>query len=391
MNDYLIFGFTLLFFCCGVIFISYLKFKLGVITKLVSLLFTLAAISAFLGFILGESGLSTSTLVLIFLIGSFFSIIEVFLLNSLFFKPVINCSNLMEALANGDLTKHMDFSSNDEIGEMVSNLNDFITNMHNVVSEVTNASLQLNNSSVEINSSAQGISEGANEQAANVEEISSSLEEIGSTISQNAENSQNTNAIAQKSANQAEEGGKAVTQTVDAMRQIAEKITLIEDIAYQTNLLALNAAIEAARAGEHGRGFAVVADEVRKLAEKSQVAAQGISGLASGSVEIADRAGNLLEEIVPSIKKTADLVQDITYASEQQDSGVNQINTGMEQLNQLTQQNAASSEELAATSQLLNSHAGKFKELMSYFKVMDSIPNREHDGKTIPELDFESK
>jgi methyl-accepting chemotaxis protein len=164
-------------------------------------------------------------------------------------------------------------------------------------------------------------------------------------------------------------GGQAVTETVTAMKQIAKKIGIIDDIAYQTNLLALNAAIEAARAGEHGKGFAVVAAEVRKLAERSQVAAQEIGQLAGNSVGLAEKAGKLLDEIVPATKKTADLVQEITAASEEQTTGVGQVNIAMEQLNQITQQNASASEELAATAEEMNGQANSLQDLMSFFTI----------------------
>ncbi|MDH4235521.1 MAG: methyl-accepting chemotaxis protein, partial [Gallionella sp.] len=188
-------------------------------------------------------------------------------------------------------------------------------------------------------------------------------------INQNTENAKITDGMAAKASKEANEGGDAVKQTVTAMQQIAKKIGIIDDIAYQTNLLALNAAIEAARAGEHGKGFAVVAAEVRKLAERSQVAAQEIGEVASNSVGLAERAGKLLDEMVPSINKTSDLVQEITAASEEQSSGVGQINTALAQLNQITQQNASASEELAATSEEMSGQAMQLQETMGFFKV----------------------
>jgi methyl-accepting chemotaxis protein len=190
-----------------------------------------------------------------------------------------------------------------------------------------------------------------------------------SSIAQNTENAKVTDGMASTAAKQAGEGGQAVAGTVEAMRKIADKIGIIDDIAYQTNLLALNAAIEAARAGEHGKGFAVVAAEVRKLAERSQVAAQEIGELAGDSVKTAEHAGKLLESMVPSITKTSDLVQEITAASQEQASGVSQINTAMNQLNQATQQNASASEELAATAEEMSGQAENLQQLMSFFKV----------------------
>jgi methyl-accepting chemotaxis protein len=202
-----------------------------------------------------------------------------------------------------------------------------------------------------------------------VEETSASVEQMSASINQNAENAKVTNGMADSAAKQASEGGQAVKETVVAMKSIADKIGIIDDIAYQTNLLALNAAIEAARAGEHGKGFAVVAAEVRKLAERSQVAAQEIGEVAKNSVGLAERAGKLLDEIVPSIGKTSDLVQEIAAASEEQSSGVGQINTAMNQLNQITQQNASSSEELAATAEEMSGQAENLQQLVGFFKV----------------------
>jgi methyl-accepting chemotaxis protein len=192
---------------------------------------------------------------------------------------------------------------------------------------------------------------------------------MSASINQNTENAKVTDGMATHASSEAVQGGAAVKQTVSAMKTIAGKIGIIDDIAYQTNLLALNAAIEAARAGEHGKGFAVVAAEVRKLAERSQIAAQEIGELAESSVEMAESAGKLLDTIVPSIKKTSDLVQEIASASEEQSAGAGQINTAMDQLNQITQQNASSSEELAATSEEMSGQAAQLQELMAFFTV----------------------
>ena len=226
---------------------------------------------------------------------------------------------------------------------------------------------ELSSSAEEMAQTVNMISDGAQSQAAGVEEMASSLEEMATTVSQNAANSRSTDDIAQKSSSEAEDGGRAVRETVSAMKKITEKISLIEDIAYQTNLLALNAAIEAARAGEHGRGFAVVAGEVRKLAEKSQTASQEISELAKVSVEIAENAGTLLETILPNIRQTANLVQEISIASEQQDQGLRQIKEGVEQLNEITQQNAAAAEELASTADMLSTHAFGLQDMVDSF------------------------
>ncbi|MDR3669994.1 MAG: methyl-accepting chemotaxis protein [Holophaga sp.] len=235
------------------------------------------------------------------------------------------------------------------------------------ITSVLEASRNLVSASEQVSATAQALSQGAAEQSASVEETSASMEEMSASISQNNENAKITGDIATRTAKETVDGGQAVRETVTAMKQIAHKISIIDDIAYQTNLLALNAAIEAGRAGEHGKGFAVVAAEVRKLAERSQVAAEEISQLASQSVGLAERAGTLLEGIVPSIQKTADLVLEISAASSEQNSGVSQINTAINQISQAVQMNAASSEELASTSEEMNAQALELQSLMTVF------------------------
>ncbi|MFA5916383.1 MAG: methyl-accepting chemotaxis protein [Burkholderiales bacterium] len=242
-------------------------------------------------------------------------------------------------------------------------------NLTQIMRDVRRVADSLSSASAQVSATAQSLSQASSEQAAGVEETSASIEQMTASISQNTENAKVTDGMAAKAAKEAAEGGEAVKATVAAMKQIATKIGIIDDIAYQTNLLALNAAIEAARAGEHGKGFAVVAAEVRRLAERSQVAAQEIGTVATSSVELAEKAGTLLDEMVPNIKKTSDLVQEITAASEEQSSGVGQINAAVTQLSQATQQNAASSEELAATAEEMSGQAEQLQQLMAFFKV----------------------
>jgi methyl-accepting chemotaxis protein len=278
----------------------------------------------------------------------------------------------MRALSEGDLTKTIDKDYQGRYGEMKEYANNTVLKLSMIIGEVNSATDSLTSAAEEVSSTAQSLSQAASEQAAGVEETSAAIEQMTASIAQNTDNAKITDNMAAKAAREAAEGGESVRATVTAMKQIAQKISIIDDIAYQTNLLALNAAIEAARAGEHGKGFAVVAAEVRKLAERSQVAAQEISTVATGSVELAEKAGKLLDEIVPSIKKTSDLVQEISAASQEQSSGVGQINSAVTQLSQTTQQNASSSEELAATAEEMSGQAEQLQQTMAFFKTANS-------------------
>lgn len=277
---------------------------------------------------------------------------------------------MMEAIAAGDLTRTIDKKYEGAFGDMMGFANAAVIKLSQVVAEVNDSASALAAASEQVSATAQSLSQAASEQAASVEESSASMEQMTSSITQNTENAKVTDAMASKAAKEATEGGEAVRTTVAAMKQIATKIVIIDDIAYQTNLLALNAAIEAARAGEHGKGFAVVAAEVRKLAERAQVAAQEIGAVAGNSVTLAEKAGNLLDSMVPNIKKTSDLVQEITAASEEQATGVSQISTAMSQLSDTTQQNAAGSEELASTAEEMSSQAEELQQTMAFFSII---------------------
>ena len=283
--------------------------------------------------------------------------------------PVNEAVAVLTEMEKGDLTQLVKGHYKGQLEDFKDTVNNTIAKIAEIIGEVNSAAASIASASEEVSATAQSMSQATSEQAASVEQTSSAVEEMSASINQNTENAKVTDGMATQASGEAVQGGDAVKQTVQAMKSIARKIGIIDDIAYQTNLLALNAAIEAARAGEHGKGFAVVAAEVRNLAERSQVAAQEIGELASSSVEMAETAGKLLDTIVPSIKKTSDLVQEIAAASEEQSSGVGQINTAMNQLNQITQQNASSSEELAATSEEMSGQAMQLQELMAFFTV----------------------
>jgi methyl-accepting chemotaxis protein len=278
---------------------------------------------------------------------------------------------VMEAAARGDLSERITVAYSGDFGRIKDASNTTVEKLSATIADVLEASGNLVGASEQLSSTAQALSQGASEQAASVEETSASMEEMSASISQNNENAKVTGDIATRTAKDTQEGGNAVQETVAAMKQIAHKISIIDDIAYQTNLLALNAAIEAGRAGEHGKGFAVVAAEVRKLAERSQVAAEEISRLATGSVDLAEKAGTLLGSIVPSIQKTADLVQEISAASSEQNSGVGQINGAINQISQAVQQNAAAAEELASTSEEVNAQALELQSMMAFFTLAE--------------------
>jgi len=311
------------------------------------------------------------TMIIVSLVSVILGVTAGIVINRSIANPIGNALDICIEIADGNLSVPISVDSKDEVGQLLDAMQTMKDKLNHIVSEVRNNSIALASASEEVSATSQSLSQASSEQAASVEETSASIEEITASVTQNAENAQLTEGMATKSSEQGSEGGQAVSETVEAMKNIAAKINIIEDIAYQTNLLALNAAIEAARAGEHGKGFAVVAAEVRKLAERSQVASQEISSQASTSVKIADRAGQLLDEMVPSIAKTADLIQEISAASSEQASGIGQINSAMTQMDHVTQQNASASEELAATSEEMSAQAQQLIETMAFFKVSD--------------------
>jgi len=298
--------------------------------------------------------------------------------------PIRHATEAVKKVASGDLRETLSVDSRDEVGQICTALNGMIASLREIVGDVTRAADQVASGSEELSSTAQQLSQGATEQAASAEETTSSMEEMTSSIQQNADNAKKTDTLATQAAEDGTASGEAVAKTVTAMREIAAKIVLIEEIARKTDLLALNAAVEAARAGEHGRGFAVVASEVRKLAERSQTAAAGISQLTLDGVALAESAGAMLVKLVPDIRTTAGLVQEIAAASAEQNAGAAQVNKAIQQLDQVIQQNSSASEEMASTAEELTGQAQQLQTAISFFKtggetrpaVGASVPHR---------------
>jgi methyl-accepting chemotaxis protein len=298
--------------------------------------------------------------------------IMVLLLRSIL-VPIRSVIAVAERVADGDLRTLPEVERGDEMGRLQRAMRGMVERLQSVLGDVRAGADALGVAASQVASTSLQVSQGTGEQAASVEETSSSLEEMSAAINQNSENSRQTERMAGAGAKSAEEGGRAVEETMGQMLQIAQKITIVEEMAYQTNLLALNAAIEAARAGEHGRGFAVVAAEVRKLAERAQKSAQEIAALAASSVKVAERSRTLISELLPAIRKTADLVQEVAASSHEQSAGVAQVTKAMGVVDQVTQRNASAAEELASTAEVMSAQADGLQKMIAFFHLPDRL------------------
>ncbi len=293
-----------------------------------------------------------------------------------FVEPLDTTAARVARVAEGDIPEKIEAEYQGDFNTLKNNINRLIDNLSRFAVEIQSASERVASVSEQMSSSSEEMSQGAAEQAASAEEASSSMEEMASNVRQNADNAGETERIALKSAEDASGSGRAVRETVTAMKAIVQKIAIIEEIARQTDLLALNAAIEAARAGEHGRGFAVVASEVRKLSERSQKAAGEIMELSGNSLEVAEGAGEMLERLVPDIQRTAELVQEISAASTEQSAGAEQINKAIQQLDTVIQQNASTAEEMASTAQELSAQGSHLRETAAFFTLPEGLAEK---------------
>ena len=302
---------------------------------------------------LNEEAMALSLIIMFVLLAFALGVIIAVVITRAIVKPINKGVDFAKAIAEGDLTAIIDVSQKDEVGQLALALRNMVGKLRDIVENVRTGADNIAAASQETSSTSQQLSQGSSEQASAAEEVSSSMEQMAANIQQNADNSQQTEKIAASSAESIKIGHDSSVISVKSMREIAEKIQIVNDIAFQTNILALNAAVEAARAGEHGKGFAVVAAEVRKLAERSKIAADEINVVSKSGVEISDKAGKQLEAVVPEMEKTVKLVQEIAASSQEQNAGSDQINSAVQQLSQVTQQNAAASEELATSSEEL--------------------------------------
>lgn len=368
MNDLMIQGLILIGSFPIPIFILRLIFKKSIMFTVGSYTVALIYIVSFDQYYVGYTELINHVWIvpLNFVIGTF-----VFIhINNLLRKPLDQSISKLKQISDGHIDIEVSESElKNELGVLNNSLVKLVKTFKKIIGEVTSNTTNLAASSQELSSSSEQLSQGANEQASSIEEVSSTMEEITANIEQNTNNSKLTEQVSIDANKGIKEVAARSQKAVEANKNIAEKITIINEIAFQTNILALNAAVEAARAGEHGKGFAVVASEVRKLAERSKMAAEEIVGLAQTSLDLAQGAGEVMLETIPKIEKTTNLIHEISTASDEQNNGANQVNNAIQQLNNVTQQNASSSEEVAANAEQLLSQAELLKSLISFFKT----------------------
>jgi methyl-accepting chemotaxis protein len=331
---------------------------------------------------------------------AFLTIVFGWLFGRWFIRPLLEIIEVTRLLHQGQLHVRTNVKRGDELGDLATQVNSVVDRFAEVIGHIREMTGSVSTASNELNTSAGQLAQGSHEQAATLQEIAGSLQSVDASVGRNAQHAKETARMANDASAQAEKGGDAVRETVGAMREITQKILVVGDIAYQTNLLALNAAIEAARAGTHGKGFAVVAGEVRKLAERSQTAAQQISDLAKKSVAVAENAGNLLDQTVPKIRDTSTLIQEIAAASQEQMAAIREINVGVSQLEEVVQQNAAASHQLSATATGLASQSGTLQHQVDFFQMDTSgngwvggpgVQARSHGGAAVRAQSFPVK